>query len=292
MKRESEAETVRAIEGNSLLRRLWRRSRRLVRKDRYTVVVLFLFLVTACFAQWLAPHDPVQVDFSEKWKPVSRDHFFGTDQYGRDVFSRVLYGGQIECMVVLIVLLGAAGIGVPLGVFSGYFKGRADYWISRLTDALLGFPPLLLALAVVTIVGFSLEGVIVAMITRTIPVITRIARAATLSVSGEAYFEAARSIGCSNLRIMRATVLPNIMNPLLVQFSDLAGKTIFLEAELGFLGVGAQPPSPSWGAMLGEARTFILSHPMYLLLPSLVVIVVILAFNSLGDTLQKREGRE
>lgn len=273
------------------MRTLWKRYASFVRRDVYTSTVLLLFLIVACFAPWLAPHDPVQVEFSQKWKSVSFTHLLGTDQYGRDIFSRVLYGGQIECMVILLVLLGAAGVGVPLGMIAGLFQGKTDYWISRLTDALLGFPPLLLALAVVTIVGFSLKGAIVAMIVRTIPVITRIARAATLSVTRESYFEAARSIGVSNLRIMRATILPNIINPLLVQFSDLAGKTIFLEAELGFLGVGAQPPSPSWGAMLGEARTYVLHHPMYLILPSIIVMLVILAFNSLGDTLQRHEGR-
>jgi len=266
----------------------WSRLGRFAKREPLITIVLFLFAVGIAFGPFLTAHDPYIVDFSAKWKSLSPSHLFGTDNYGRDIFTRVLHGCRLEALVILAALLGAATIGVPLGMIAGYAGGAWDYWICRFLDTLLAFPPLLLAIAVVAIVGFSLKGAIVAMIIEGIAPLTRVARAATLSAKQQEYVEAAKAIGTRPWRMLARVILPNIATPLLVESSTMAGRAIMFEASLGFLGVGAQPPAPSWGAMVGEARAHLVAHPSYLLMVAGVVVIVILAFNLLGDALQAR----
>jgi len=270
-----------------------RRARRFLarfRKNRLAVIgatVLGLFLVVAIFAPQIAPYDYAATNVPERLEGPSATHPFGTDQYGRDIFSRVVYGARIAFQVAVATPLVAMLVGVPVGLLSGYFGGRVDDVLMRLMDSIFAFPSILLGLTLVAIFGQSLTNIIIALGIVFIPQFARITRGSALSVSKEAHVKAARSMGASHARILAFHVLPFCMSAILVQASIVAALAIILEASLSFLGVGVPPPRPSWGAILRVGKGFVSSGQWwYSVFPGLAIVFSVLGFNLLGDGLR------
>lgn len=249
-------------------------------------VALAILIFIAVFGPALAPHDPYELNFVEKLQPPSANHWFGTDEAGRDIFSRVLYGARISLRVAVIVVAIASGFGVTLGVVAGYYGGWVDDIIMRITDVFMAFPGLILAMAVSAAVGASIEAAIFAVSFVWWVVYARLARGQVLSVRQEVYVEAARSIGASDRRIMWRHILPNVFPVLLVRMTMDSGYAILFTASLGFIGLGAQEPTPEWGRMLATGRNYILDHAYYSTFPGLAIFVTVLAFTLLGDALR------
>lgn len=243
-------------------------------------------LILAIIGPAIAPYDPFKLSFTEKLQPPSRDHWFGTDEAGRDIFSRVLYGTRISLRAAVIVVAIASGIGVTLGTIAGYYRGGVEDIIMRVADIFMAFPGLVLAMAVSAAVGASMEAAIFAVSFVWWPVYTRLAHGQVLAVRETEYVKAARSIGASNLRIMRRHVLPNIFSVLLVRMTMDIGYAILYTASLGFIGLGAQEPAPEWGRMVATGRRWILDSPYYSTFPGLAIFVTVLAFTWVGDALR------
>ena len=249
--------------------------------------IILAILITAClFAPLLAPYDPIAINLSEKLLPPSLDHWIGTDYFGRDVLSRVLYGGQISLSVALLVVAFSTAIGVPIGLIAGFVGGWVDNLLMRIMDALLTFPPLLLAIAIVGMLGPNLQNVMLALGIVRIPVFARLVRGSTLSLREEVFVKAAKVIGASWFRIILTHILRNALAPIVVQVTVVFAAAIVAEASLSFLGLGAQPPTPSWGRDLNEARRYLDEAPWLLLGPSLAIMIAVLSVNFMGDGLR------
>ncbi len=267
-------------------RAAWREFRR----SRLALPGLILFLVFVLgglFAPWLAPYDPVAVDLANIMAEPSWQHWFGTDELGRDMFSRILYGARISLLEGLLAVAIAAGIGVPLGILSGYAGKAADAVIMRVIDVLLAFPGVLLAIVIISILGSSLFNAILAVAIYSIPIFARFARGSTLTLKEEPYIEACRAIGMSHWRILRRHVFPNIAPPIMALAILRVGISILTCASLSFLGLGAQPPMPEWGAMLAQSRTAVLLAPHLALFPGLAIILLVLSLNMFHEGLQR-----
>ena len=248
------------------------------------IVLMFVFL--AAFAPLISPYDPVAQDLASAVEGPSAEHWFGTDQLGRDIATRLMYGTRISLLIgVLAVAIGLV-IGVPLGMIAGYYGGWADLAISRAADMMFAFTSILLALTLVAVLGVSLQNVIVAVGISVVPVIIRLVRSSVLSLREEPYVEAARVLGASDFRIITAHVFRNALTPVLVHGTLSIGVSILLAAGLGFLGLGVQSPTPEWGTMLGEGRQFIFNAPHMTTFPGITIFLAILAFNLLGDGLR------
>jgi peptide/nickel transport system permease protein len=247
--------------------------------------LLFIILV-AIFGPYLTQHDPTIVDYSSKLLKPSADHWFGTDHNGRDIFTRIIHGTRITLTIGFIAALLGAVFGIVLGVLSGYYGGIWDSIIMRICDILLAFPGLLLALAIVSALGKSLFNVIIAVSIFSIPTFARIVRGSTLAVRKLEYIDAMRALGSSDSRIIFKHILPNITSPIIVQATLRIAIAILTASGLSFLGLGAQPPTPEWGAMLNDGREYIVEHPHVALFPGLSIVFVVLAFNLLGDGLR------
>jgi peptide/nickel transport system permease protein len=266
-----------------------RRARFRVRGNELAVlgaVVVVALVLLAIFGPRLAPYDPYKLSFTEKLKQPSQDHWFGTDEAGRDIFSRVLHGARISLRVAAIVVTIAAGIGVTLGTVAGFYGGWVDDIVMRVADVFMAFPGLVLAMAVSAAVGASIEAAIVAVSFVWWPVYTRLARGQVLAIREEVYVQAARSIGASDGRIMMRHVLPNIFSVLLVRMTMDIGYAILYTSSLGFIGLGAQEPMPEWGRMVATGRRWILDHSYYSTFPGVAIFVTVLAFTWLGDALR------
>ncbi len=250
------------------------------------LIMIVGILILAIIGPAIAPYDPFKLSFTEKLQPPSRDHWFGTDEAGRDIFSRVLYGTRISLRAAVIVVAIASGIGVTLGTIAGYYRGGVEDIIMRVADIFMAFPGLVLAMAVSAAVGASMEAAIFAVSFVWWPVYTRLAHGQVLAVRESEYVEAARSIGVTNLRIMRRHVLPNIFSVLLVRMTMDIGYAILYTASLGFIGLGAQEPAPEWGRMVATGRRWILDSPYYSTFPGLAIFVTVLAFTWVGDALR------
>jgi peptide/nickel transport system permease protein len=250
------------------------------------LAVVVFFVVLAIFAPWIAPYDPIKPNFLLVRKAPSAAHWFGTDEIGRDVLSRLVFGARASLQAGVISVFIALGIGVPLGMISGYCKGWVDSFLMRVTDALLACPFLILAIAMAAFLGPSLANAMIAIGITTTPIFIRLTRAQVLAVTVEDYIEAARALGNPHIRIAVKHVLPNVVPPLLVQSTLAIAGAILAEAALSFLGLGQQPPAPSWGSMLNVARNFIGQAPWMSLWPGLAIMTVVLAFNLLGDGLR------
>jgi peptide/nickel transport system permease protein len=249
-------------------------------------VILALICLATALAPWVAPYDPIQIKLSMKLKPPSLEHLMGTDHFGRDVFSRILYGGRTSLTVGILVVGFAFVLGVPLGLASGYFGGRTDNLLMRLVDAFLTFPPLLLAVALVGLLGPELRNVTLALGLVQAPILARMVRGSTLAVREDVYVTAARALGAGPLRIVLSHLLRNMVSPIVVQLTVVFAAAVVSEASLSFLGFGTQPPEPSWGRDMSEARRFLGDAPWMFLAPTSIIAVCVLSINFMGDGLR------
>ena len=252
----------------------------------FGLVVVLAFVLVALLAPLIAPYDPLQTSWSRIRKPPSAEHWFGTDENGRDVLSRVIWGARASLMAGVISVLGALFIGVPLGLLAGLIGGWVDGLISRVADAMLSVPFLILAIALAAFLGPALENAMLAIAITASPVFVRLARGMALDAKSTDWVEAARALGNPPWRIGLLHVLPNIIPPLLVQASLAIAEAIIAEASLSFLGLGQQPPAPSWGSMLNSAQRFLTQAPWLSIMPGLAIFIVVLAFNLVGDGLR------
>ena len=250
------------------------------------LVVIATFIVLALFAPLVAPYDPLATSWTLVRKPPSSLHWFGTDDLGRDVLARVIFGTRASLLAGLISVAIALGVGVPLGLLSGYRGGFVDALISRITDAMLACPFLILAIALAAFLGPSLGNAMIAIGVSTTPIFVRLTRGQVMNVKVEDYVEAARAMGNPRWRIALVHILPNILPALMVQATLSIAAAIIAEAALSFLGLGQQPPSPSWGSMLNAAQRFLTNAPWMAIWPGLAIFLVVLSLNLVGDGLR------
>jgi peptide/nickel transport system permease protein len=254
-----------------------------------SLVVVLAFILGAIFAPLLTPYpeqgrgDP---NILEKFQPPSRTHLLGTDYLGRDVLARILYGGRVSLSMGLLVVVLAVLIGTPLGALAGYYGGRWDNLIMRITDMFLAFPPLLLAMAIAAALGPSFTNAMIAIALTWWPWYTRLVRAQVLSLRERHFIEAARSIGVTNFTIIRRHVLPNIFTPVLVQGTMDLGSAILTGAAISFIGLGVQAPTAEWGSMISQGRIYFIERPWFAGAAGMAIFLVTLAFNLLGDALR------
>ncbi len=252
----------------------------------FGLVVVVLFIAAAIAAPWVAPYDPIATSWTRIRKPPSADFWFGTDENGRDVLSRVIWGARASLMAGVVSVAVAMLIGVPIGLLAGLAGKFTDAVISRVADAMLSVPFLILAIALAAFLGPALENAMLAIAISAAPIFVRLSRGMALEAKSADWFEAARSLGNPPWRTAYVHVLPNIVPPLLVQGTLSIAEAIIAEASLSFLGLGQQPPSPSWGSMLNSAQRFLTQAPWMSIYPGLAIFVVVLAFNLLGDGLR------
>ena len=266
-------------------RRTWRRA---LRRPPAVVgaVVVLLFVGMAIGAPWLATGDPIRTNWSQIRKAPTMAHLFGTDDLGRDVYSRVIWGARTSMQAGVLSILLAIAVGVPTGLTAGYYRGMIDQAIMRLTDAWLSFPFLILAIGLVTILGPSLTNATVAIGMAATPTYIRLTRGLVLSAAQEDYVQSARALGGGDVRMMLRHILPNIFSALLVQATVSIPGAIIAEAILSFLGLGVQPPTPSWGTMLNAAQQFLETAPWMSWWPGLAIFSLALSFNLAGDGLR------
>jgi peptide/nickel transport system permease protein len=267
------------------LRLAWRRLARRPPAVVGTIVVL-AFVIVALAAPWLAPADPNATSWGTIRKPPSWAHPFGTDDLGRDNLSRVIWGARISMQAGVLSILFAMLVGVPAGLVAGYYRGVVDQAVMRLTDAWLSFPFLILAIGLVTILGASLTNATLAIGLGATPTYIRLTRGLVLATREEDYVHGARALGAGDLRVMRRHVLPNIVSSILVQATVSIPTAIIAEAVLSFLGLGVQPPTPSWGTMLNTAQAFLETAPWMAWWPGLAIFALALSFNLAGDGLR------
>lgn len=267
----------------------WRRAGRRLRRRRGAMVggvVVLLFVLLALFAPWIAPQDPIATDWGAIRKPPSAAHWFGTDEIGRDVLSRVVWGTRASLLAGVVSVSISLLLGVPIGLAAGFIGGAVDALISRITDAFLACPFLILAIALAAFLGPSLTNAMIAIGVSATPIFVRLTRAQVLNIKVEDYIEAARAVGNPPWRIALRHVLPNITAPVMVQATLAIAAAVIAEASLSFLGLGQQPPAPSWGSMLNTAKNFVDNAPWMAIWPGLSIFALVLSFNLLGDGLR------
>lgn len=259
-------------------------------RNRLALAGLAVFgtvLVIAIAAPWVAPYSPIKTDFSSYLRPPDARHLLGTDELGRDVLSRILFGSRASLEAGVISVGLGISAGVPLGLAAGFYGGRLDDVLMRLTDAMLSFPPLILALAVAAVLGVGLAKVMIAIAVVLAPVFMRIMRAQVLSERGREYIQAARAMGAADRRIIWRHLLPNSVAPIVVQGSLNVAGAILTEATLSFLGLGTQPPTPSWGSMLNAAQQYLTQAPWLSIWPGVAIAVTVFAVNVAGDGIRE-----
>jgi ABC-type dipeptide/oligopeptide/nickel transport system permease subunit len=264
---------------------VWRRARRL---RNLTIGALLVggLVTVAALAPWIAPHNPVRGELDDYLQAPSARYWFGTDTFGRDVFSRVVYGSRISLGVGVAVQASALTLGVGLGLLSGFYGGRVDNLIMRLSEIIFAFPGLLFAIAIMAVIGPSLYNVFIALGLVSWTSLARVVRGAVLAVKEEEFVEAARALGATNRRIILRHLLPNIVAPAIILVTLGIGGAILAEASLSFLGLGAQPPTPSWGSMLTVGRDYLTEAPWLSLYPGVAIFLTVMGFNLLGDGLR------
>jgi peptide/nickel transport system permease protein len=270
-----------ASPGRRALRRLAHRRGAMV-----ALGVVVFFTAVAVLAGVLTPYDPIATSWGAVRKAPSAAHWFGTDEIGRDVLSRVIFGTRASLLAGVVSVSIALAFGVPIGLAAGYIGGWIDALISRMTDAMLACPFLILAIALAAFLGPSLTNAMIAIGISATPIFIRLTRAQVLQVKVEDYVEAARAVGNSHLRIALRHILPNVVPPLIVQATLAVAAAIIAEAALSFLGLGQQPPAPSWGSMLNTAKNYIDNAPWMAIWPGLSIFLLVLCFNLLGDGLR------
>lgn len=267
----------------------WKEGWKSFRKNKVAIVglgIVSFFILIAIFAPLIAPYSFEGQKLSDKHLAPSAEHWFGTDEFGRDILSRVIYGSRISIGVGFLSVAGSVVVGSFLGIIAGYYGRWIDTIISRIFDIILAFPSILLAIAVVAVLGPSLRNALIAIAIVNVPIFGRLLRSRVLTVKEEEYVTAAKAIGMGDGRILLHHVLPNSLAPIIVQ-GTLAIATAIIEcAALGFLGLGAQPPAPEWGKMLADSRAFIIQAPWTVLFPGLAIMLTVLGFNLMGDGLR------
>jgi peptide/nickel transport system permease protein len=267
----------------------WQRFRRVFFQRRIVVVglvILFLLVFTAIFANFLAPYNPYQPAYGKALLQPSREHLLGTDTLGRDTLSRLIYGSRTALTVGFITVGCAAIIGVLLGISAGFFGGIISMIIMRFIDALMPFPQILLALVIAAVLGGGLQNVIIALAVSTVPVYTRIMNGMTITIRENDFILAERAIGSSNIRSMLVHILPNALPPVIVIMTMELGTVILAEASLSFLGIGIEPPGAAWGAMVSDGYRYLLKTPVLSFAPGIAIMLVVFAFNMVGDGLR------
>ncbi|PLS17770.1 peptide ABC transporter permease [Bacillus sp. M6-12] len=267
----------------------WKEAWKSFKKNKLAIAglsIVSFFILLAIFADLIAPYEYADVKLGDKHLSPSGEHWFGTDEFGRDILSRIIYGSRISLWVGFLSVAGSVVIGSFLGIVAGYYGKWIDTIISRIFDIILAFPSILLAIAVVSVLGPSLRNALIAIAIINVPTFGRLLRSRVLTVKEEEYITAAKAIGMTDFRILTQHILPNSMAPIIVQ-GTLAIATAIIEcAALGFLGLGAQPPTPEWGKMLSDSRIFILEAPWTVLFPGLAIMLTVLGFNLMGDGLR------
>ncbi len=259
----------------------------MIESKLFAIGLLILIAITlmAIFADYIAPYDPIAQDFKPKLPP-SPKHWLGTDELGRDVFSRLVYGSRITLYVAFVSVSIACLLGIPIGLIAGYYGGKVDKVLNFLIDLMLSFPAIILTILITGMLGPSLTNAMIAISIAFAPRIARIVRGQVLSVKEEDYVVAVKAMGAGGFYTMTKHVFPNSMAPLLVQVTLSLGTAVLVESALAFLGLSAQPPTPSWGDMLNRGRRYIYSAPWMLTAPGIMITLAVLAFNLIGDGLR------
>jgi peptide/nickel transport system permease protein len=274
-------EQMQTAPGSKALRRLARRGGAM-----FGLAVVLFFVLLALFAPWIAPHDPLATSWNAVRQAPGAAYLFGADELGRDVLSRILWGTRASLLAGVVSVCISVAFGVPIGMLAGYLGRWVDALISRITDAMLACPFLILAIALAAFLGPSLTNAMIAIGISATPVFIRLTRAQVLSAKSEDYVEAARALGNPHLRIALRHIFPNILAPLIVQATLAIAAAVIAEASLSFLGLGQQPPAPSWGSMLNTARNYVDQAPWMAIWPGLSIFLLVLSFNLLGDGLR------
>jgi len=270
-----------ARQGGKTWKRLLRRGGAM-----FGLAVVLFFVLLALLAPWLAPYDPVATSWSAVRAAPSTAHLFGADELGRDVLSRIIWGARASILAGVVSVSISLALGVPIGMAAGYLGRWIDALVSRITDAMLACPFLILAIALAAFLGPSLTNAMIAIGISATPVFIRLTRAQVLAAKSEDYVEAARALGNPHLRIALRHIFPNIVAPLIVQATLAIAAAVIAEASLSFLGLGQQPPAPSWGSMLNTARNYVDQAPWMAIWPGVSIFLLVLSFNLLGDGLR------
>jgi len=247
---------------------------------------IIIIILIAVFAPLITTYTPTEMNLLDRNSPPSARFYFGTDRFGRDQFSRIIYGARVSLQVGLISVGIGVVTGLILGLIAGFYGGLFDTLIMRFMDLLLSFPSILLALVVITVLGPDLKNTMIAIGITYIPVFTRIVRGSVLSIKENEFVQAGQALGASDLRLISRHITPNIMAPVIVQASLALAGAILTEASLSFLGLGIQPPAPSWGSMLSESRRYMELAPWTIIFPALAIMITVISFNLLGDGLR------
>ncbi len=250
------------------------------------LAVLILLILTAIFAEWIAPYDYAEQDIAVAFEPPSQAHWFGTDEFGRDILSRVIFGGRISLQVGIVAVALALFAGGALGAAAGYYGGRIDEVIMRIMDVLISVPRILLSIAIAAVLGPGMLNLMIAIAVASTPAFARIIRGAVLSIIGNEYVEAARCMGATDKWIIVRHILPNCSGSIIVQTTLNVATSILAASSLSFLGLGIQPPYPEWGAMLSSARGYLRGEAYMTIFPGLAIMITIMALNFLGDGLR------
>ncbi len=247
------------------------------------LIVILLFVLVALLAPVIAPYDPYEQDYYNMLSDPSAEHWLGTDSLGRDVLSRIIYGTRISLLVGITSILFAGSIGMVLGLITGYFGGWIDTIVMRIADAQMAIPPLVQALVIGAILGGGMKNLVISIAFSMIPTYIRLMRGQVMSVKTLEYVNVSISLGCKTPRLLFTHILPNCLSPLIVLVTQNLGSAILTEANLSFLGLGIAPPQASWGAMVSDGYTQLMNHPVLSIAPGLFVMIVVLAFNMVGD---------
>ena len=247
-----------------------------------SAIILLFIVLTTIFGPLFLNSNPTEINAIQRLKPPSVENWFGTDHFGRDIFTRMVYGAQISLIVGLATALITTVIGTVLGLVTGYFN-RIDNILMRIVDGMMAFPAILLAIMLVAALGGNIHNIIIALTFAYIPIMIRVVRSSTLQLKRMQYVEAAKASGTSNMMILFQHLLPNAITPIIVQGTFIFAEAILAEAALSFLGVGVQPPTPTWGNILGESRIYLVNAPWYSIFPGIAIALTVLSLNILGD---------
>ena len=269
----------------SHLRRNWAKLRR-NKAALFGGLILLVYLFTALLAPLLFSGNPAAPNLIMSLEGPSPQHLLGTDELGRSILGRIIWGSRVSLMIAVGVVAVGLLVGVPFGLISGYYGGKVDFLIQRVTDMMLAFPGFLLALGLVAVLGVGLNNTVVSIGISMVPIYIRLVRGCVLTVREQVYVEAARAVGTRDYKIILKHILPNVMVPITVQTSLGMGNAILCAAGLGFLGIGVQPPTPEWGAMLGSGRAYLFNAPHVATFPGIAIFFSVLSFNLLGDGLR------